>query len=172
MNETIKQTDSAYYAAIDEKRRMYNRRLCFIPEGVEVPGHPAVGPNRVVEFDGFFRVSEIISHIQATSPEPRTVTFSDIWYQLHYAEERERGTQPDDPRYQAADPTFPGILAELRNPANKPFRMLDGRRRLWKLEASGATEGQFYIIPNSEVFRFFWMAMPVSALQTMVQQYG
>lgn len=164
------QTQAAFYAAIDEKKRMYNNRVCFIPDGVEVPGHPCVGPNRVLDFDGFFRVSEIFAYIEEAALQPQTVAFSDIWHQLHYPEERERGTRPDDPRYQAADTSFPGILAAVKNPGNKPYRMLDGRRRMWKLEEAGATEGKFHIIPVPEVYRFFWMAMPLSALKQMARK--
>ncbi len=170
MITTADHTEAAFYAAIDEQKRMFNRRLCFLPDGVGVPGHACIGPNRVVGFDGFFRTSEIIAHIQKAAPQPQTIAFADIWHQLHYAEERAQGTRPDDPRFQAADPAFPGIVAELKNPGNKPFRMLDGRRRLWKQELAGATEGQFYVIPVAEVFRFFWMVMPYSALRQMLQQ--
>ena len=150
--------------------RMYNRRLCFIPEGVEVPGHPCVGDNRVLDFDGFFRVPDIFAYLEETGLEPQTVAFEDIWYQLHYEGERERGTRPDDLRYQKADTSFPGILAAVRNPENKTYRMLDGRRRLWKLEAAGATEGQFHIIPVPDVYQFFWMAMPLSVLRQKLGQ--
>jgi len=163
------QTLAAFYAAIDEKHRMYNRRVCFVPDGSEVPGHPCVGLNRVLDFDGFFKVSEIFTYVEETGLQPITVDFNDIWYQLHYAGEKERGTRPDDQRYQDADPSFPGILAEIRNPEGKPYRMLDGRRRLWKLENAGASEGSFHIIPAPEVYRFFWMVMPMSALRRKLQ---
>ena len=164
------QTQKAFYAAIDEHKRMYNRRLCFMPEGAEVPGHPCVGPNRVLDFDGFFRTSEIFAYIEETEPQPQTVAFSDIWHQLHYPGEKEQGTRQDDSRYQDADTTFPGILAQIRNPDNKPYRMLDGRRRMWKQEANGAAEGLFHVIPVPEVYRYFWMAMPMSALRQMLQK--
>ena len=166
------QTQAAYYAAVDEKKRMYNRRLCFIPDGGQVPGHPCVGPNRVVNFDGFFRTSEIFDYIEESGLQPQTVDFSDIWHQIHYEGEKERGTRADDQRYRDADTTLPGILAEIRNPANKPYRMLDGRRRMWKLEEAGDTEGMFYVMPVPDVYRFFWMAMPLSALRQKVQQMG
>ena len=167
---TADPTQGAFYAAIDEYKRMYNQRVCFIPDGVEVPGHPCVGPNRVLDFDGFFRVSDIIAHIEKSGLEPQVVAFSEIWHQLHYPEERERGTRPDDERYQAADTSYPGILSPLKNPGGKPYRMLDGRRRMWKLENQGHTQGRFYVIPEPEIYSFFWMAMPLSALRQMMQQ--
>lgn len=163
------QTQAAFYAAIDEKQRIFNRRVCFIPDGAEVPGHPCVGANRVLDFDGFFKVSEIFDYIAENGLQAETVVFKDIWYQIHYAGEKERGTSPDDPRYQEADTSYPGILAEIRNPDNKPYRMLDGRRRLWKQELAGAKEGAFMIIPVPDVYRFFWMAMPMSALRRKLQ---
>jgi hypothetical protein len=162
------QTQKAFYAAIDEHKRIYNRRLCFIPEGVSVPGHPCVGQNRVLDFDGFFMTSEIFAYIEETGLQPQTVAFSDIWHQIHYPGEKEQGTREDDPRFRQADTAFPGILAAIRNPENKPYRMLDGRRRMWKLENTGATEGLFHVIPVPEVYRFFWMAMPQSALRQML----
>lgn len=166
------QTQAAYYAAIDEEKRMYHQRVCFVPDGVTVPGHNCIGPNRVVGFDGFFRISEIIAHVTEAGLQPQTVAFSEIWHQVHYPGERAQGSRPDDPRFRDADPSFPGILSPLRNPDNKPYRMLDGRRRMWKQQDAGATEGSFYVIPEPEVYRFFWMAMPQSALRRMLQQLG
>lgn len=168
--QTSDQTHGSYYAAVDEHNRMYNRRVCFLPEGVEVPGHPCVGTNRVLAFDGFFRTTDIFTYIREKALTPETIPFRNIWHQIHYEDEKKQGTRSDDPRFRDADTTFPGIVAAIRNPENKAYRMLDGRRRMWKLEAAGGTAGSFYVIPEPDVYEFFWMVMPMSALRQRMYQ--
>ncbi|NIM71073.1 MAG: hypothetical protein GTN86_11040 [Xanthomonadales bacterium] len=142
------------YVFRDQFGNFYLRRVCLIPPGRKVPGHPCIGPNRVLDIDGFFLVNQIVDFINSTQMKAETIPFDDIWFQKHEDEERYDVRQTD--RYRSADPSFPGILAELRNPGKKRFRMLDGRRRLWKQQERGASEGMFYVIPVPKVFDFFW----------------
>ena len=151
-------------ASIDKFNRIYHQRLCLLPEGANTPGHPCVGVNRVTDFDGFFNIRDIIKSIKTHTSEPEIVAFSDIWLQLHRPGEKEIIIQ-NDPRYQNADISFPGILTKIKNPDNKRFRMLDGRRRLWKQEENGAIKGWFYIIPETTVFNFFWMVISQSSMR-------
>ncbi len=147
-----------FHMEMDSTSNTYFRRVCVIPKGGRVRGHQCLGENRVREFDGFFKQGDIIEHIEVTEMEPETVPFSDIWHQIHRPGERENIIQIDA-RYQQVDINIPGILAPIKNPKNKPFRLLDGRRRLWKRQEAGKSEGLFYVIPEEEVFRFFWIVL-------------
>ena len=50
-------------------------------------------------------------------------------------------------RYFYADITKPGIILRTdRNPLPKPYRLLDGRHRLWAMQEKGWTEGPFKIV--------------------------
>ncbi len=116
------------------------------------------------DFDGFFHLREIYNHLEATGVEPQTVAFEDIWYNSQYPGNREDEIQKNDARFQKADIRFPGILSPIKNPDNKPYRMLDGRRPLWKQQEAGANEGLFFVVPEEEAFDFFWMVLSLEAV--------
>lgn len=55
-------------------------------------------------------------------------------------------------RFEAADPKFPGLLVRnMPNPCGLPFRMMDGRRRLHKLQQQGRRTAIFYVYEYEEV---------------------
>ncbi|MFT5371806.1 MAG: hypothetical protein ACI9R7_001345 [Lysobacterales bacterium] len=149
-----------YHMEVDGTKNTYFLRVCIIPKGGRIRGHQCLGENRVQDFDGFFKQNDIIRHIDETRMEPLTVSFDEIWHQIHRINEKEKIIQ-SDARYQQADVSFPGILAPVRNPVNKPYRLLDGRRRMWKQQEEGKTEGLFYVIPEDEIFQFFWIVLPM-----------
>ncbi len=166
----FKDDHPGFYAAFDSHKRRFYRRVCLIPNGVRVPGCPCFGEKRVRDFDGFFHLRDIYNYIEAKSQKPETVSFEDIWFNSQYPGNREDEIQKNDDRFQKADISFPGILAPIINPGNKPFRMLDGRRRLWKQQEAGSSEGLFYVIPEKEIFDFFWMVLSLeSAMEHMNQ---
>ena len=96
--------------------------------------------------------------------KPQTVPFDEIWHAIRRPGQEQHIRQTE--RFKAADPSFPGLLAPVKNPADKPYRMLDGRRRLWKQEDLGAREGLFYIFPEPEVYEFFWMLASANQLSS------
>jgi len=60
-------------------------------------------------------------------------------------------------RYETADPRFPGILvADMPNPCELPFRMIDGRRRLRKLQLQGIKESPFFVFQYAEILPFIY----------------
>lgn len=60
-------------------------------------------------------------------------------------------------RYEAADPRYPGILvADMPNPCERPFRMIDGRRRLHKLQLQGIKESPFFVFHYTEIHPFIF----------------
>ena len=94
---------------------------------------------------------------------PKRIPFSDIWHQLHYEDEKERAK--GEKRYQNADTSIPGILSPVKNPDNKPYRMIDGRRRMWKLQDQQKDSGLFYVLPEELLMEFFWMIISYSELK-------
>lgn len=156
--ERFSYEDSRHYSHFDEQGNFVCRRVYFIKEGTTVPGHACIRENRVIPCDGFFDVSDILLFVRDANIQPQMVRFEDIWYALRFENEREMEQQSD--RFRQADTRYPGLLAPLANPAGKKFRMLDGRRRMWKLQQQGHTEGMFFIAPVPEIFRYFWMLQP------------
>lgn len=60
-------------------------------------------------------------------------------------------------RYEAADPRYPGILiADMPNPCELPFRMVDGRRRLHKLQSQGIRESPFFVFEFAETLPYIF----------------
>jgi hypothetical protein len=145
----------AYYGYKTKQGHLYHNRVCYVRPGSNLPGHPCIKENRIFDFDGFFHVADMIDYAQEMKMEPQTVPFEDIWYAIRRPGEEERLRNSE--RFKTADPDYPGLLAPVKNPANKPYRMLDGRRRMWKLEDAGARGGSFYVFPVPEVYQFFWM---------------
>ena len=146
-----------YYAEHQRGGISFYNRVCVIPSRSSMPGHPCIDDNRIFDFDGFFRIRDIITFINETGLQAQTIPFEDIWYAIRFPGQMEE--VKSGPRYAQADTSFPGIVSPVKNPLNKPYRLLDGRRRMWKLQDMGETEGSFYVIPKSEVYQFFWMTI-------------
>lgn len=163
--------ERGHYAFADRQRRVYHRRVALLPRGAPVPGHPCIGPERVLEFDGFFRIADLLDLVRRLDLSESVVRFDDIWHRVAHPDERSI-TMASDPRYAEADPAYPGLLTELPNPAGRRYRMLDGRRRLWKLESQGAREGRFYVIPRPEVFEGFWMLARLEEQATELAEFA
>ena len=164
----LQRDNPRFYILGDHSKRVHINRVCLVPQGVPVPGHPCLGSNAVLEFDGYFSIREILEFIGESNLEPQPVRFDEIWFQTYKNEKLDQVIKTD--RYREADPSFPGILAELRNPDNKRFRMLDGRRRLWKQQAQGASEGMFYVIPVPKVFDFFWAVIAIDEFRNFLEE--
>lgn len=58
-------------------------------------------------------------------------------------------------RFDKADTNYPGIITDGPNPYDNEYRMIDGRRRLYKLLSNGITESNFYVIEWDELRPFF-----------------
>jgi|TARA_Y100000289_G_scaffold37999_1_gene37423 hypothetical protein len=50
-----------------------------------------------------------------------------------------------------ADISKPGIVLRADNPAKLPYRLLDGRHRIWAMEAQGMTEAKFKVIELAQI---------------------
>lgn len=71
----------------------------------------------------------------------RIISFDDIGYK--------KVVDVHCPRYQLADTRFPCLVAEgATNPEGKPFRLLDGRNRIFKSINDGHDSGIFFVISN------------------------
>lgn len=164
----LQRDDPRFYILGDHLQRLHINRVCLVPPGRPVPGHSCLGPNAVLEFDGYFSILEIFQFIGESNLEPESIRFDEIWFQTSKSEKLDKAVKTD--RYHEADSSFPGILAELKNPDNKRFRMLDGRRRLWKQQAQGASEGMFYVIPVPKVFDFFRAVIPLDEFRNFLDE--
>gem|GEM_PF-2501591 len=122
-----------------------------------LPSHPCIGENQVLPFDGFFHIFDMLQYATETLLKPQMVSFEQIWHASRYAGDEQNIRTTD--RYRQADPSYPGIIARVKNPANKPYRMLDGRRRMWKLQDAGETEAPYYVFNEPDAFKFFWVTM-------------
>ena len=50
-----------------------------------------------------------------------------------------------------ADISKPGIVLRADNPAQLPFLLLDGRHRIWAMEAQGMTKAEFKVVELAEI---------------------
>ncbi len=57
----------------------------------------------------------------------------------------------DGERFKECDTSFPGILMKGQNTFNKPYRMIDGKHRLFKLIYNGINKSSFYILEYDEI---------------------
>ena len=58
-----------------------------------------------------------------------------------------------------ADISKPGIVLRAKNPAGLPYRLLDGRHRVWAMEALGYKQALFRIITLAELKPYLKLAL-------------
>jgi hypothetical protein len=89
-------------------------------------------------------LKQIRDHL--TKDKLRLIKFSDIGF---------KGRQIDyviNPvRYRKSDVSYPGILSNMPNPYNLPYRMIDGVHRINKMINQGFTESYFYVLPEDVI---------------------
>jgi len=55
-------------------------------------------------------------------------------------------------RYKFCDTAYPPIIVEnMPNPANRKYRVVDGKHRMQKLRLSNVTESEFYVLEYTDV---------------------
>lgn len=119
-----------------------------------VPGHTMYGDWALPDREYSYISLGDLARALGPGRTPRTIMHTEIcakpggWFGI------------DDfsgPRYEAADPQFPGLLvAGMPNPCELPYRMVDGRRRLEKLRRFGIPQSQFYVFDYEEVLPFIF----------------
>lgn len=150
-----KVTDHGYYVWANKKHSVFHRRVCLLEQGDAIPGCACVGASRIFDFDGMFLLADLREYIRDQNLNPISLSFDDIWVDHAPGNGKERVMAQK--RYVDADPAYPGIVSSIRNPDNKTYRLLDGRRRLWKQQEMGAESGLFYNIPEPDVYDYFWL---------------
>ncbi|MEE8077455.1 MAG: hypothetical protein V3T18_00545, partial [Pseudomonadales bacterium] len=95
--------DPAFYRHKTDKGHLFNNRVCHVPAGSVLPGHPCINENRIFDFDGFFHVVDMIEHAQKMNMEPQTVAFEEIWYAIRRPGQEQYIRQTE--RFKAADPS-------------------------------------------------------------------
>jgi hypothetical protein len=114
----------------------------------EVPGHTMYGDWALDgrEYSYIALIDLVMKHMSGKQLEP--IHFSEIcakpgdWF----------GTEDfSGERYEAADPKYPGILIrDMPNPCDRPYRMVDGRRRMEKLKRGGYDTADFLVFEYDE----------------------
>lgn len=120
-----------------------------------IPGHSMYGDAAFEGFEySYVSIKSLLTSPVTPKPKLAKIQLTDVW--------SKPGDwfgiddfDPESIRYQKADPSYPGIVVEgMQNPAGKPFRLIDGRRRLNKLKTLGVVEYPFYIFPLEAVRPF------------------
>ena len=93
--------------------------------------------------------SKIYSWVKLKNIEPISINIDDIG---HKATNK---IETRDSRYRQADINLPGIVVKgMKNPADKSYRMIDGRHRLLKAKNSGRSYIQVYVMIEEQVLKF------------------
>ncbi len=93
--------------------------------------------------------SKVYKWINLKNIEPVSINIGDIGHKTIKTIET-RGS-----RYKQADLNLPGIVVKgMKNPVDKPYRMIDGRHRLLKAQTSGRSYVLVYVIDEEQVLRF------------------
>jgi len=92
---------------------------------------------------------EVYKWIEENNLEPEILDVNDIAYKpLKFINQNSK-------RYIDADINMPGIVvANMENPLDKPYRMIDGRRRLLKSLVYLKTDIPFYVIQYKDIVQF------------------
>lgn len=106
--------------------------------------------------DSFKRIWSGGNLIEIAANAPiETIRFSEICRQDQFqpaTSKRECCLCCNGERYFDADVSHPGIVLRTDiNPLPLPYRLLDGRHRLWAMQAKGWTEGPFKILTLDQI---------------------
>ena len=110
----------------DGKWRIDSLNRVFVGNIIDVAEH---APLKTIKFDQICRYD-----MYAPAIEKRECCFCCNGQGIHYA-----------------DISKPGIVLRAKNPAGLPFRLLDGRHRIWAMEAKGMTEAEFKVLELAQI---------------------
>jgi hypothetical protein len=133
------------------------------------PGGPGGGPKfgfhsaKYSKWNGDWRIDgnayrlciDDIQHL-LTDDKKQTVKLDEICWKGYNLGESKIGPNCiccNGARYKSIhlsnDPSV--IVTNMSNPANRKYRMVDGKHRLHRLVLNGSTEGVFYVLDYSEI---------------------
>ncbi|MBT3531004.1 MAG: hypothetical protein HOF74_09680 [Gammaproteobacteria bacterium] len=118
----------------------------------DVPGHSMFGdwalPGRKYSYLALLDLAK--KHMPERKPQK--VDFNQIcWKPADWL----GGDDFSGKRFDMADTKYPGLLVrDMPNPCDRPFRMVDGRRRLEKMQRQGLSAGWYFIFEYSEAEPF------------------
>jgi len=132
----------------------HNGKCLTVHSAAEVPGHSMYGdwaiPGREYSYISLFD----LVHKHGANRVPLTIEHTEIcakpgdWFGAN---------DFSGERFKAADPRFPGLLVKyMPNPCNRSYRMVDGRRRLEKLNRMGIGRSLFVVFDYEEVLPFIF----------------
>jgi len=92
---------------------------------------------------------KVYKWIEENNLEPEFIDLNDIAYKpLKFIVQNSK-------RYIDADIDMPGIIvANMQNPLDKPYRMIDGRHRLLKSLSYIKTDILFYVVQYKDIVQF------------------
>ena len=93
--------------------------------------------------------SKVYEWIRLKNIDPISINIDDIGHKTT------RTIETKDSRYKQADIDLAGIVVKgMKNPADKPYRMIDGRHRLLKAKNSGRSYMKVYVMIEEQVLKF------------------
>ncbi|PCJ25201.1 MAG: hypothetical protein COA96_07825 [SAR86 cluster bacterium] len=128
------------------------RTILHVKSLAEVPGHSMTRDWALPDRENCYLVLLEMAKKHMPGRKPVAVNLDEIcakpgdWF---------GGDDFSGPRFDAADPKFPGMLVrDMPNPCNLPYRMVDGRRRLKKLLSRGNSAGYYFVFEYQEAEPF------------------
>jgi hypothetical protein len=119
-----------------------------------VPGHCMWGDSALPGREYSYVSLKDLLPVLLPGRELRRVKLRHIWAQPGGAFGRNDFVGP---RFESADPKFPGLLVRgMPNPQSTRYRLIDGRRRLEKLRRKGAISSLYYVFEISEIQPFIY----------------
>lgn len=73
-------------------------------------------------------------------------------------------------RYSDSDINYPCYLVEMENPYSKRYRMIDGRRRLYKMKEAGQVSGQFIVFKFTDIHPYIWNVIRLNNLEALEEK--
>lgn len=131
-----------------------SKPILRVSSPLDIPGHTMFGewalPGRQYSYIALLDLAR--KHMPGKQAEE--IVFSDIcakpgdWF---------GGDDFSGPRFEAAETIYPGIVIRgMPNPCDRPYRMVDGRRRMEKLRRGGITTGQFFVFDYGDCEEFIF----------------
>jgi len=131
-----------------------SKPILRVSSPLDVPGHTMFGewalPERQYSYIALLDLA--IKHMPGKQAEQ--IAFGDIcakpgdWF---------GGDDFSGPRFETAETQYPGLMVRgMPNPCGRPYRMIDGRRRMEKLRRSGVSSGQFFVFDYGDCEEFIF----------------
>jgi hypothetical protein len=110
--------------------------------------HLFVDEFKIDHRSGYLNCNKIFNYILINRIKPTEINFNEISFRKLNIEESNWS------RLLQADIKYPMIVSKMENPDNLPYRLIDGRHRLFKKLNLGHSKGEFFIINRDIILKF------------------